>query len=190
VHLVTLIPNSGKIWILSLVQPSSISSTSRVCCTLVPYARQVLDKFPQPNCSMQTTRASTCHSSNVRSTFTSGKWRHQVLNIETRFMIKEEFKHLEATRWAFQEFKRQGLTSLFHPAPDMAYQRHFRLLYQNLSYDCERPGVLSTSLDGVDIKVTPSKIALALGCPHECPPKLVKWDITPRYGSPLSGLTV
>jgi hypothetical protein len=29
----------------------------------------------------------------------------QGTQLETYFMIKEEFKHLEATRWAVQEFK-------------------------------------------------------------------------------------
>jgi hypothetical protein len=132
---------------------------------------------------MHNTQASTSRSSNACNTFISGVWRHH-------FMIKEEFKHLAATRWVVREFKRWSLTSLFHPAIDMAYQCHVRLFYQNLSFDCEWLGVLCTSLDGVDIEVTPSEIALALVCPHECPPELVKRDGTPQYDSPPSGLTM
>jgi hypothetical protein len=94
-------------------------------------------------------------------------------------MIKEEFMQLEAIRWAVREFKRRALTSLLHPTPNMAYQCHVRLFYENLSYDCEWTSFLSTFLDGVDIKVTPSAIALALVFPHECLPELVKSDGTP-----------
>jgi len=111
---------------------------------------------------MHTTRASISRYSNARSAFTSGEWRHRALNLKTHFMIKEEFKHLKATRWAAREFKRWGLASFFHQATDTAYQHHVKLFYQNLSYDCEWLGILPTSLDGVDLEVTPSDIALAL----------------------------
>jgi hypothetical protein len=100
-------------------------------------------------------------------------------------MIKDEFKNFQATRWAIWEFKRRGLTSFFHLATNTAYQHHVNLFYQNLSYNCERSSVISTSLDGVDLEVTPTDIVLTLGCPHECPPDLVKRDGTPRYSSPL-----
>jgi hypothetical protein len=103
-------------------------------------------------------------------------------------MVKEEFKHLEATRWVVREFKRRGLNALFTLATVTAHLHHVGLFYQHLSYDCERLGVLSTSLDEVDIEVTPNVIAI--GCPLECPPELVKRDGTPRYGNPPPSLTV
>jgi hypothetical protein len=113
-----------------------------------------------------------------------------VLNLETHFTIKEEFNYLEATKWAVREIKRWGLASLFQRATDTAYQRHVKLFYQNLSFDCEWPKVLSTSLDGVHLEIIMEDIALALKCPHECPQDLVRCDGTPHYGIFPIGLTV
>jgi hypothetical protein len=75
-----------------------------------------------------------------------------------------------------------GLDTLFKPCTDMVFPRHVHLFYQNLTYDCARTGILSTSHDGVAIEITVEDIALALDCPDECPFDLVHSDGTPRYG--------
>jgi hypothetical protein len=103
-------------------------------------------------------------------------------------MIKEEFKHNDDTKWALKEFKRQGLSSLFHPVTNVVYQRLVQLFFQNMTFDCERPGVLSSHLDGCAIEVTSLNIAHALGCPLSVNLKKLG-GMAPRYGSPPPGLT-
>jgi hypothetical protein len=76
-----------------------------------------------------------------------------------------------------------GLAALFHPVTDVVYQGLVRLFYQNRTFDYERPGVLSSHLDGFAIEVTSFDIAHTLGCPHECPSEEIRQDGTPP--SPL-----
>jgi hypothetical protein len=134
--------------------------------------------LPNPISSMHTNWASTSRTSNTRSDFISEAWRRWELNSKTHFVIKDEFKHNDDMKWAVREFKRWGLTSLFHLVTDVVYQCLVRLFFQNL-----------TLLSSHHIVVTSLDIAHALGCPLECPPEKVRRDGTPHYGSPSSDLT-
>jgi hypothetical protein len=139
---------------------------------------------------MHSTQTSTSHSSNTCSSFANGEWRSRALTLDTHFSIKDDFKHFEATKWAVRAFKKRRLDVLFKPCTDMVFPCHVHLLYQNLTYDCNRPCILSTSFDGVAMEITVEDIALALNCPHECPPDLVHSDGTPRYDPFPIGLSV
>jgi hypothetical protein len=48
------------------------------------------------------------------------------LILENTFAIKEEFSNNEATSWAVQELKNQGLKRLFKPIASTAYERLVR----------------------------------------------------------------
>jgi hypothetical protein len=48
------------------------------------------------------------------------------LILEKTFAIKEEFSNNEATSWAVQELKNQGLKRLFKPIASTAYERLVR----------------------------------------------------------------
>ena len=82
--------------------------------------------------------------------------------LETSFAIKEDFTNFEATSWAVQELKHRGLKRLFKPVTSIAYERLVRSFYGNLTYDCNRPDVLSSSIDDRDVEVTIADIAAAL----------------------------
>ena len=84
--------------------------------------------------------------------------------LETSFAIKEDFINFEATSWAVQELKRRGLKRLFKPVTSTAYERLVKSFYENLTYDCNRPDVLSSSIDDRDIEVTVADITAALKC--------------------------
>jgi hypothetical protein len=49
------------------------------------------------------------------------------------------------------------------------------LFYEHLRYDCSRPNILVSSIDGRDVEVTIADIAAALKCSHEPPELDVPW---------------
>ena len=84
--------------------------------------------------------------------------------LETSFAIKEDFTNFEATSWVVQGLKHRGLKRLFKPFTSTAYERLVRSFYENLTYDCNQPDVLSSSIDDRDVEVTVANIVAALKC--------------------------
>jgi hypothetical protein len=99
--------------------------------------------------------------------------------LETSFTVKEDFTKFEATSWAIQQLKRHGLKRLFKPVTSTAYERLVRSFYENLTYDYNRPDVLSSSIDDRDVKVTLANIATALKCNAEQPEADDQWIARP-----------
>jgi hypothetical protein len=97
------------------------------------------------------------------------------LILENTFTIKEEFSNNDATSWAVQELKNRGLKRLFKPVASTAYERLVRAFYEHLSYDCNRPDVLVSSIDGREVEVTIADVAVILKCSHEPPESDVPW---------------
>ena len=94
------------------------------------------------------------------------------------------------TKWVIKECKRRGLTVLFQPVSPIAYENLVREIYQNLTFDCTRSGILSSFVVDVDIKLTTADIATALQCSHECLFDILARDGTPQYLDLPSGPTV
>jgi hypothetical protein len=82
------------------------------------------------------------------------------LILETSFAVKKDFSKFEATSWAVQELKRRGLKRL-------------------LKYDCNRPDVLTSSIDDIDVEVTVADIAAALKCSAKQPEADNQWIAHP-----------
>jgi hypothetical protein len=109
------------------------------------------------------------------------------LILEITFAIKEEFSNNEATSWAVQELKNRGLKRLFKPVASTTYERLVRAFYEHLSYDCDQPDVLVSSIDEREVEVTIADVVTVLKCSHEpsesdvpwleCPPMLTLEDI-------------
>jgi hypothetical protein len=97
------------------------------------------------------------------------------LILENTFAIKEEFSNNEATSWAVQELKNWGLKRLFKPVASTAYERLVRVFYEHLSYDCDQPDVLVSSIDGREVEVTIADVTAVLKCSHEPPESDVPW---------------
>jgi hypothetical protein len=101
------------------------------------------------------------------------------LILETSFAVKKDFSKFEATSWAVQELKRRGLKRLFKPITSTAYERLVQSFYENLKYDCNRPDVLTSSIDDRDVEVTVADIAAALKCSAEQPEADDQWIARP-----------
>jgi hypothetical protein len=97
------------------------------------------------------------------------------LLLENTFAIKEEFSNNEATSWVVQELKNQGLKRLFKPVASTAYERLVREFYEHLSYDCDQPDILVSSIDGREVEVTIADVAVVLKCSHKPPESDVPW---------------
>jgi hypothetical protein len=95
--------------------------------------------------------------------------------LETSFAIKEDFTNFEATRWAIQQLKCCGLKWLFKPVTSIAYECLVRSFYKNLTYGCNQPDVLSSSIDDRDVEVTVADIVVALKCNAEQPEVEDQW---------------
>jgi hypothetical protein len=115
------------------------------------------------------------------SPFTNNLWQHHELNPETRFDVVGAFREDEDVKWARKQLRRRQLMPLLQPAHDVFHQRFVRLFYQNMTFDSDKPEVLSSTINGIEFEVTIEDIAEALGCPHECP--------SPRFTEPLPRLT-
>jgi hypothetical protein len=72
-----------------------------------------------------------------------------------------------------------GLNRLFKLVTSIAYERLVRSFYENLTYDYNRPNVLSSSIVDRDIKVTVVDIAAALKCYAEQPEADDQWIACP-----------
>jgi hypothetical protein len=135
----------------------------------------VFDKKPQPPSRMPKGQRSTSRSSRTRAMITRPPFESRKLILENTFAIKEEFSNNEATSWAVQELKNQGLKRLFKPVASTAYERLVRAFYKHLSYDCSRPNVIVSSIDGREVEVTIADVAAVLKCSHEPPELDVPW---------------
>jgi hypothetical protein len=80
---------------------------------------------------------------------------------------------------AVQELKHLGLRWLFKPVTSTTYERLVRSFYENLTYNCNRPDILSSSIDDKDVKVTVANIAAALKCHAEPPEAEEPWIVYP-----------
>jgi hypothetical protein len=89
--------------------------------------------------------------------------------LETSFTIKEDFTDFDATRWVVQELKHRGLKRLFKPITSTAYACLVWTFYEHLTYDCNRPNSLSSTIDDKDVEVTVADIAISLKCDAKCP---------------------
>jgi hypothetical protein len=133
-------------------------------------AHHVFDKIPQ--------RATKCLEGKVRLLGHLGpkpSFESQKLILETTFAIKEDFSKDDATRWAVQELKRQGLKRLFKLVASTAYERLVQSFYENLKYNCNWPDILVSSIDDRDVEVTIVDIAAVLKCHHEPPEADEPW---------------
>jgi hypothetical protein len=101
------------------------------------------------------------------------------LILETTFAIKEDFSKNDATKWAVQELKCRNLKRLFKPVTSTTYEHLVRSFYKNLKYECNRLGVLFSSIDDRDIEVTIANIAATLKCHDEPPEADEQWIVCP-----------
>ena len=99
---------------------------------------------------------------------------------ETTFDINRDFKNFEATQWAVQEFTRRGLKKLFKPVTSTAYTGLVIQFYTNLRTNCDRWGVLLSTVQGKPIEVTTVDIAAGLKCNDEHPPKAAHLEEQPE----------
>jgi hypothetical protein len=67
------------------------------------------------------------------------------------------------------------LKRLFKPVASTAYERLVREFYEHLSYGCDQPDVLVSSIDGREVEVTIADVAAVLKCNHEPPELDVPW---------------
>ena len=56
---------------------------------------------------------------------------------------------------------------MFKPVTSTAYECLVQSFYENLTYDCNQPSVLSSFINDKDVKVTVADIAAALKCHTE-----------------------
>jgi hypothetical protein len=128
---------------------------------------------------MPKTTQSTSQVSSSRAQSSHPTIEQREILFETEFDINGDFKNFEATQWAIQEFKRQGLKKLFKPVTSTAYTRLVIQFYSNLSRDFKKPGTLSSTVKGKQVDVTTSDIAVALHCSDEHPPADAQLDDQP-----------
>jgi hypothetical protein len=135
----------------------------------------VFDKKPQRTSSMPRGRGSSSQSSGTHAIVARPPIESQKLILETSLAIKDEFSKNDATSWAVQELKRRGLKRLFKPVASTAYERLVWTFYEHLRYECSRPGILFSSIDGIDVEVTIADVAAILKCSHEPPKSDIPW---------------
>ena len=123
-----------------------------------------------PRSTASTSQASRSHAQSSQPTMVQRE-----IIFETTFDVNEDFKNFEATQWAVQEFTRHGLKKLFKPITSMAYTRLVVQFYTNLYIDCNRRGVLFSTVQGKKIEVTTADIVAALKCNDEHPLQLHNW---------------
>jgi hypothetical protein len=74
-----------------------------------------------------------------------------------------------------QELKNRGLKRLFKPVASTAYEHLVRAFYKHLSYDCSRPDVFVSSIDGREVEVTIADVVAILKCSYKPPESDVPW---------------
>jgi hypothetical protein len=129
---------------------------------------------------MLRTTPSTSQASSSRAQSSHPTFEQREIIFETKFDINGDFKNFEATQWAIQEFKRRGLKKFFKPVTSTAYIRLVVQFYANLYRDCNRPGTMSSTVQGKQVEVTTSDIAAALHCNDEHPPVDAQLDEQPE----------
>jgi hypothetical protein len=130
-------------------------------------AHQVFEKMPQRTSSMLRGQGSSSQSSGTHAIVARPPIESRKLILENTFAIKEEFFNNKATSWVVEELKRWGLKRLFKPVASTAYERLVRTFYEHLRYECSRPDILFSSIDGIDVEVTITDVAAVLKCSHE-----------------------
>jgi hypothetical protein len=135
----------------------------------------VFNKKPQPISSMPRGQGSTSRSFGTRAMVARPPFESRKHILENTFAIKEEFSNNDATSWAVQELKNRGLKRLFKPIASTAYKRLVRAFYEHLNYDCSRPNVLVSSIDGKEVEVTIADVVAVLKCSHEPLESEVPW---------------
>jgi hypothetical protein len=95
--------------------------------------------------------------------------------LENTFAIKEDFSNNEATSWAVQELKNQGLKRLFKLVASTTCECLVRAFYEHLSYDYDQSNVLVSSINEREVEVTIADVAVVLKCSHEPPKSDVPW---------------
>jgi hypothetical protein len=135
----------------------------------------VLDKTPQRTSSTPRGQGSSSQSSRTRPIIARPPIESHKLILESTFAIKEEFSNNEVTSWAVQELKNRGLKRLFKLVASTAYKRLVRAFYEHLSYNCDQPDVLVSSIDGREMEVTIADVVAILNCSHEPPESDVPW---------------
>jgi hypothetical protein len=120
-----------------------------------------------PQTTASTSQASSSHAQSSHSTY-----EQREIIFETTFDINGDFKNFEETQWAVQELKRYGLKKLFRPVTSTAYTKLIVQFYANLYTDCNRWGVLFSTIQGQHVEVTTSDIAAALKCNDEHPMRM------------------
>jgi hypothetical protein len=138
-------------------------------------AHQVLDKIPQPTVSMSRGQASSSRSYGTQAIAARPTFQSWKLMLEMSFAVNEDFTKFEATIWAVQQLKHRGLKQLFKPVTSTSYKHLFQSFYENLTYDCNWPNVLSSYIDDRDIEETVADIATALKCNAERPKADDQW---------------
>jgi hypothetical protein len=118
---------------------------------------------------MPRTTPSTSQASSSRAQSSHPTFEQQEIIFEIEFDINGDFKNFEAIQWAVQEFKRRGLKKLFKLVTSTAYTRLVVQFNSNLSKDCNKPGTLSSNVQGKQVDVTTLDIAAALHCNNEHP---------------------
>jgi hypothetical protein len=131
----------------------------------------VFDKIPQRVSSMPRGQVLTSRSFRTQAMVARPPFESRKLILDTTFAVEEDFSKDDATKWAVQELKHRGLKRLFKPVAFTTYERLVWSFYENLKYNYNRPDVLVSSIDDMDVEVTIADIAAVLKCHHE-PPKV------------------
>jgi hypothetical protein len=118
---------------------------------------------------MPKTTVSTSQASNSCAQSSHPTCEQREIIFETQFDINGDFKNFEATQWAVQEFKRRGLKKLFKSITSTAYTKLIVQFYANFYTDCNRRGVLFSTIEGQQVEVTTSNIATAFKYNDENP---------------------
>ena len=139
----------------------------------------MLGEKPKPTVSMPRGHALSSWPSSSQAIVARPTFQSRKLMLETTFSIKEDFTNFEAISWVVQELKRRGLKRLFKPVTSTAYECLVQSFYENLTYDCNRLDILSSSIDNRDVEVTVADIAADLKCHIEQPEAEDQWTARP-----------
>jgi hypothetical protein len=120
-------------------------------------------------------QGSTARSSGTRAMIAKPPFESRKLILENTIAIKEEFSNNDATSWVVQELKNRGLKRLFKLVTSTTYECLVRAFYKHLSYDCSRPNILVSSINGRKVEVTIADVAAVLKYSHEPPDSDVPW---------------
>jgi hypothetical protein len=129
---------------------------------------------------MPRTTPSTSQALSSRAQSSHPTFEQRKIIFETEFDINGNFKNFEATQWIIQEFKCHGLKKLFKPVTSTAYTRLVVQFYANLYQDCNKPGTISSTVQGKQVEVTTSDIVAILHCNDEHPPADAQLDEQPE----------